>query len=321
MTQPDFATIKPLIAHVDTQGRTVHVWFRCPVSGDEVTARHTLPEGRGIGNQLSTNLTRSLLQNLQYTLASLLRSVLGGGAVGRAASSAAQTALSTAARSASEPRLSPAEQQQAVLEAFGSVSARFVFDPERRRWIAARAAAELMSGFQKQSVEHPIEHGYDRQVLARMLVEIARSDGRLSSEESTWLTDLIAADMGSLDALTRRPPLTRAELGQTTKGTVRSTLLMTAWALALCDEHLESSESALLESFAAGLGLAPAAAEAARLAAQLHLMDQALERMWTWGGHDQHARESLFALAERLGLDRAAAEEAEARYQRRNVGR
>ena len=46
---------------------------------------------------------------------------------------------------------------------------------------------------------------------------------------------------------------------------------------------------------------------------------EALERMHTWGGHDSYARGQLYALAERLGMSRREAEEAEAAFQRRNA--
>ena len=176
---------------------------------------------------------------------------------------------------------------------------------------------EAMSDFEQLLAAAPIAHPYDRQVMARMLVEIARGDGRLSSEESTWLTEVITPDLGDVHALAARPPLTPAELSSTSQGAVRKSLLVLAWAMALVDEEMADAERALLAHYARGLGLPNAGVETCRKAAQTYILDQAMERMFTWGGHDEYARAQLYGLAERIGMPVHEAQQAEARHLRR----
>ncbi|MFT7521421.1 MAG: hypothetical protein ACI9MC_003572, partial [Kiritimatiellia bacterium] len=97
----------------------------------------------------------------------------------------------------------------------------------------------------------------------------------------------------------------------------RGTLLMLSWVMALSDEQFDASEGSKLEHYAKGLGLSGTQANAMRTASQSYLLDQALDRMFTWGGHDAHARNELYALADGMGMTRDEAEQCEARFQRR----
>jgi len=317
MPQPTHDNIAPLIADLSSSGRSVRVVFRCPVSGDQVNASHAVSGKPAASSQLMNTAKRSMMYSLQRTLSTTIRDVFGYNMVGRMASDVARSAVQTAAQGTSRNTLSAAEQRDAALEAFKTVSSRFVWDNSRGHWISTKAATELLSPFERQLGAHPVSHGYDRTVLARMLVEVARADGRLSNEESSWLTDFIAPDLGSVRDLAARPPLTGPELGETSAGGPRQTMLMVAWTLALTDEHFDEQERTILQHFAKGLQLNTSQAKAARAAAQGYILDQILERMFTWGGHDATAREQLMSLASRLGMSPQEAQVAEARYQRR----
>jgi len=153
-----------------------------------------------------------------------------------------------------------------------------------------------------------------------MLVEVATAHGGVSDEEHSHLEEMVDPEQGSLQALVDRPPLTRAELGETTKGPVRVSLLALAWTLAFADERFDPAEEQKLTAFADGLQLSAADRARARDLARGWLMDQAFERAFGWGGHDAHARSHAIALGERIGMTREEVEVAEARYQRRRAG-
>jgi hypothetical protein len=317
MPQPTHDNIAPLIADLQSSGRSVRVIFRCPVSGDQVSSSHSVSGRPAASSQIMNTARRSMMYSLQSAVSSAVRDVFGYNMVGRVASDVARSAVHSATQGTTSNSLSAAEQRDATLEAFKKVSSRFVWDSTRGHWISSKAAAELLSPFERQLGEHPVSHNYDRSVLARMLVEIARADGRLSNEENTWLTDFISADLGSVRDLAARPPLTAAELGEASAGGVRQTMLMVAWTLALADEDFADAEQSLLQGFSQGLRLSSSQIQAARAAAQGYILDQVLERMFTWGGHDSTARQQLMALAGRLGMSQQEAQVAEARYQRR----
>ncbi len=316
MPQPTHDNIAPLITDLQTTGRTVRVTFRCPVSGQSVSSSHAVPRTSNTSSRLAQTAKRSLMYSLQSTISSAIREVFGYNLVGRVASDVARQAVYSAAQTPSQNTLSSAEQQEAVLAAFAKVSSRFIWDSARGHWISAQAAKTLLSPFEQQLSASPISSGYDRAVLARMLVEVARADGRLAREESSMLTDLIPADLGAISELSARPPLTPAELGEVS-ASVRQTMLMLAWSLALVDEEFSSAEEQYLQRAAQGMRLTSAQARSARDAAQGYILDQALERMFTWGGHDDYARRELLALAKRIGMSESEAQVAEARYQKR----
>jgi len=312
--------VQPLIANVEAAGRRVAVQFRCPASGQVVPAQYNA--GPKAQNRMAQSAKRSMMYEVRRAVGPMLRSVFGHNVMGRMASQMADSAMRNASSGVSRGSqgLSAAEQKEAILEAFRTVSSQFVWDGSNARWIAASAARDLMSPFELQLADGPVEAPYDRQVLARMLVEVAAADGTLVESERNFMTEFLTPEVGSLETLMERPPLTRAELGSTTRGATRGTLLMLAWVLALSDEDFDPAEASKLDHFSNGLGLVESQAMAMREAAQGFLMDQALERMFTWGGHDAHAREQMYALAGKLGMSRDAAEEAEARYQRRKNG-
>ncbi|MFT5679536.1 MAG: hypothetical protein ACI8RZ_000440 [Myxococcota bacterium] len=317
MPQPTHDNIAPLIADLQSSGRSVRVVFRCPVSGDQFNANHSVSGRPAASSQLMNTAKRSMMYSLQRAVSSTIRDVFGYNMVGRVASDVARSAVQSATQNTNRNTLSDAEQRDATLEAFKKVSQKFVWDSNRGHWISAKSAGELLSPFERQLGEHPVEHNYDRTVLARMLVEVARADGRLSNEESSWLTDFIAPDLGSVRDLTARPPLSGPELGEASAGGPRQTMLMVAWTLALADEHFADQENAVLQGFAKGLKLNSSQVQTARTSAQGYILDQVLERMFTWGGHDTTARQQLMDLASRLGMSSQEAQVAEARYQRR----
>lgn len=321
MTAPTLDSIRPLIQDLQVSGRSVRVRFVCPRSGQSVSASHTLQAaGPTALSRVSNTVGRSLLWSLRSAVAQVIRRSLGYGIAGRVASDLAYSAMNQATRTSSQrsTTLSGRERDEATLQAFVSVQDQFVWDGASGGWVHGSAAKELLGGFQAQLSSHAVVHPYDREVLGRMLVELARADGRVSQEEAGWLTELLAGQ-GAVEDVARRPPLTTAELRAMSPGGVRTTALMLAWAMALVDEDLAQGEQQALQRFGQGLDLRPADQARARSLACTWMMDQALDRMRTWGGHDQHARQELYALAGRLGLSQQEAEEAEARFLRRSA--
>ena len=317
MAEPTYESIFPLLEDVRLERRTASARFVCRQTGDTVMARFTLPESTGA--RIARSMGKSLLWSLRSSIYGIIRGVLGHGAMGRMAADLAGSAVTEMQRrqgQADAHTLDDGEARLALVEAFRTVQGRFVWVPAQRQWVSVRAAEALVPPFQQQLNRHPVSHPYDRQVLARMLVELAQSDGRVAGPEQDLLTEIVE---GGVRELGRRPPLTRAEMGKTSPGDTRTTLLLTAWTLALVDEEMDARERDLLLAWADGLDLRPAQVVWVRSTAQDHVLRSALERMHTWGGHDAYAREQLHALARRLGMTAAQADEAEADFQRRHA--
>jgi hypothetical protein len=319
MPEIRYDNVAPLVAQSSLSGRMLTVVFRCPVQSTQVTARAPIQAQQQTAqkNQMSNMVQRTVMNELRWGLSRTLRSALGGGVAGRMASQVAYTAMDSAKRQQSQKASQPsaADQQQAIVEAFHQVADQFVWDGQR--WIGAGAAGETMSPFLLQLRQAPMQHPYDRLTACRMLVEIAAADGELAREEEALLVEFLDAESGGVRELAQRPPLTSAELGQTSAGAVRHTMLMIAWVLALSDESFDAAEQQKLTHFAQGLGLRGAQEQAATDAARGHVLDQAMERLFVFGPHTAEARQRLYDMARNLGIDDDTTQTLEARFLRR----
>ena len=319
MPEITFENVKPLIAGEEIAGRTLQYVFACPVTGEQFAATHTLDGTPDAAGQIKARVKRSIGFSLRGPIASAIRSAFGynnpiGRLIGDVGSHVAYVATTPAAQG-SGMAFSGKQKRAAAVAAFRTVASRFAWDPERSSWISVGAAEQLASPFERQVREHGLEFPYDREVAARMLVEVAIADGIVTGEERDFLESFIDPTIGSLESLSERPPLSAAELSETTSS-VRETMLMLAWLIALADESFDASEDAALQRFAEGLG-ATGVAESARSKAQGHLIEQALDRVFDSSGHNALTRDALLALADRIGMSRTQAELVEARFQKR----
>lgn len=314
MSQLNYTQIQPLIDQVDVQNRSVRVSFRCPITGEQVQSSYTLRQQQG---GISSTVERSLMYGVQSAISQTIRSVFGYSIFGRIAGDIARQGVYNAQRD-SRNNLSESEKQQAIVAAFQSVSSRFYFDAQRNHWVSKNAQKELLSPFDLQLQQAPIAHNYDRQLLTRMLVEIAMADGHLAPAEENWLMSFLDPSSGSIQEIAQRPQLTSAELQMASKGPVRQSLLMLSWALALADQEFAASERQRLMVFAQGLGLNQSQVQAAEHAAQDYVLDQAMRTAFQFG-HDNYARQHIYQLGSRIGMSQDKVSMAEAQFLRRNA--
>lgn len=316
MPDISYANIAPLIADAKQSGRSMRFVFRCPASGQQVQASYMFQVDPGMGSKVAAAAKRSMWYEVRRQVGYALRAAFGYNMVGRMASDMANAAMTASASGRSTaPQYSEEEKQIAAVEAFRSVANQFAWDAKENRWVSRRALQNTMSPFERQVAEHPIEHPYDRDVLARMLVEVSCADGQLAEEEDAFLMEFLEG--ATVDEITRRPVLTEEELGETSAGPVRETLLLLACVTAISDEQFVKEEQTKLDLFARGLGLGAPKRMDIMKKAQGFILDQALERMVGWGGHDETARAELLALADRIGMDRRSAAVVEAQFQKR----
>ncbi|MBK8012642.1 MAG: TerB family tellurite resistance protein [Deltaproteobacteria bacterium] len=315
MREIELSHVKPLIEKAEQNGSTMVCVFKCPASGARIEASASIQKGRDLGGIAKASATRSLMWSLRSSVQSAVRSVLGYGILGRVGGDVAHQLLSDASKKADES-YSEGEKSAAIVEAFRSVSSRFIWDTKNARYISTASAGDVLSEFQQQLESAPITQKYDRGVLARMLIEIASADGTIAPEERAFLTSFLTPEMGTLDALAQKPRLTTAELSETSPSS-RKTMLMLAWALALTDEELADEERKRLSELAEGLGLGHDQAQTAMEWAQIYLVDQALEAAYAQGATES-AKKTVMDLSARIHLDPTKAERAEIRYRKRS---
>lgn len=322
---PRFAieAIQPLLSHERQSGPHLMLTFTCPKSGRHVQARYTVQPSVGsqVASRVTSHAKQSAFYELRRTAHSMLNSVLGP-SLGRIAGSAVDSAFYATqgpVTSASTPALSAQGRSLAIVEAFRSVSGEFSF--VNGTWVHKTAAKELLSPFERLLFDNPFG-AYEKQVAARLCLEIAAASGGVSDEERSQLEDALDTSglqgSSSLDALSKRPPLTRAELGEVSAG-CKLPLMALGWTIAYADEAFDAAEQARLDTVADGLALSAPDRAKARDLARSFLLDQWFDRAFAFGGHDVHLREQAVQLGLKIGMTRDEVEVAEAKFQKRRA--
>lgn len=282
MSKTEFSVIEPLIESKKFLAGAVAVTFRCPDSTRSVRAQAVL--GKVSPSRLSvwTRIHRSMIAALADAMHTDIDSETG-----------------------EKIDFRREDVQAAIVAAFESIQTSFRWDESERRWFESSTQA---SSFQQRLREMPVTEAYDQTVLIRALLELSKSDGMVSTEELLFISEFINPSVGSLEQLIQMEPLTRAELKHTSAA-ARPSIVMLAWACALCDEHLDPAETSRIEEIAAEFGLSATESEQLRGDAQQFLLRQALASAYVDGERDEEAYAEVSFAAERMGVD---AEEAAA---------
>lgn len=301
------AAVRPLLAMARVDGLDLVAVFRCPASGASETVRfRAAPAGASAMNAVLQDTT---LYQVRSKVNGLVRGMLGYGAVGRAARKVTDFTLSGGHANA---HLSVDDEEKAILGAFRSVEHLFAWS--EGRWVHRSVLGERAPTSVERRLFGQAElSSYDREVAARMVVAVAQVHGGITDDERGHLLDIFG-DADSLETLLAKPALTAAELAQTSGRPARRAMLTLAWSMALCDEHFDAAEEALLEQFADGLRSSLEERVDVRRDASAWVVEQFLDGALRFGQHDAPSRAALRRLAERIGMPRAQLERAEARY-------
>lgn len=295
MSNISYPTIEPLIASKEASGSSLSVLFRCPESGAEVSSSASMKRLATVKSDAARSVKKNMWSSLRRSVTRAVSDALGSGAAGRIARDMTNSTLKAGEQ---KTAFSKEEQQAAALEAFKAVQASFRWDAGKETWIASKKASNR---FEEQLEKAPVTERYDQGVLARALVELSAADGDVSAEEVAFIADFLDPEIGTVEDFAKRDALSAPELTETSEA-VRPTIMMLAWACAMCDEELADAEVARLNELATGFGLEEAAAESARTDAQQFLFEQALAGVYEGGSRDDEAFSAATAAAEKMGI-------------------
>lgn len=318
MSYTSYQFIEPLIVRAEQKGSAMHCTFECPVTGESVESRASIRRGQGFADTASRSVQRGLHRNMRNTIRRNILKFLGHNTWGRMAADMVDSFVGETFFSSGQQNYSANEKEQAIIQAFENVKSRFAWDEQNRRWVSARVMQEMATEFTKQLNAAPITNRYDQSVLARMLVQIASADGYLAQEERDFLASFVPSDFGTIEQLARQPPLSVVELEETSPGATRQSMLMLAWTVALTDEELEANEEAILQRFANGLNIPAQRASELKRFAQLFVIDQTIEQVYSSGSFYQGAQNELMQLAQQIGLEHSDVQRALIQYRKRN---
>ena len=299
--------IEPLLVETELDGSEIICAFEIPGTGEIVESSARIRRTSSVQNDITRQVTRMGTSILAREASRLVRRSLGGGILGRLGSSTV--------RSASRPirekmQHTGEDKEEAIVEAFKKVAHRFYFDEAQGQWTQAPAAAprtvdkpapEQKSAVEEQIEKSPLSTRFDREVLARILVELAAADGEIESAEQDFLESVVGAEFGSINQLMAMEPVSPVECEELSAG-VRETIYLLAWVMTLVDMDASSSERNILLEYAGMFGFSNQKMEELIRKARLYLLESSISA--------DTSREELFDLADRLSIDRGDAERA-----------
>ncbi len=297
-----YEMIKPYIAEEKLESSNMKCKFQ--VDGETFESNSYIKVDSKDSTHNIKNMARSsVFGRLRGVLTNFIYKVTGGGLVGNVATMAASE---TMRQNVSTTSYSRKDQEAAVVEAFKKVEFNFYYDEANRKFKIARQYSE----FEKRLKASPIVKSYDKKTLARMLLEMSRADGQLENEEKAFLEGFLSADTGTLSELMRRAPLSAVECEEVSKEAKQNMLMIVA-AMAISDHDFEIPERQKLSEFGNMMGLEPKHQTEALKLSQDYTIELIIRE-----GKDL-SREDIYAFADKIGMDRAEAERAQVRYDRR----
>ncbi|WP_052597503.1 hypothetical protein [Aureispira sp. CCB-QB1] len=137
------------------------------------------------------------------------------------------------------------ELEAAVVRAFESILDEIVYIETTGKWRLATHFSE----FEVYIRQHPLTENYDKKIMSRMLVEMARADGRIEQEERLFFSHFLNNEMGKLSDLITAPYLTKSDC-QKVSLHGRLTIFVIVAAVALTDNQFQIEEQEKLSRFA-----------------------------------------------------------------------
>lgn len=274
-------SIARLVRSKSVRGRTLFVTFECPETGVREVASAPLRE-RPDG-EAAAPPAPGLFERLRLALSS---------------------AVSVSPEPASAPDGEPVtaftveELEAATHEAFIAARPAFRWSASRARWIGGKAPT---SAFQRRLLEAPVTCTIDQMIVVRTLLELAHADGVVSHEELMLIRDFTSSFGTTVEEALQCGPLGPVELSLASEG-ARPSIVMIAWACAMCDEHLDDREEARIREIAEGLGLDAALVDELRADARQFLMQQALAEVYVDGVRRDSAFDEVTFVAESIGV-------------------
>ena len=288
MDEITYELIQPLIISEEVNGSKMTCQFEVPGTGEVIEASASIKRDKGLKSQIQKRVTRTVTSKARVSASRMVRGILGGGMLGRIGSQVMNTASREMTQNLTRGYTST-EKQMAVVQAFSSVAQHFKYDDvlgwkknsvvveekskkrERTTNTERKQVSNSASDFEKLVARSPISNSFEKEVLARMLVEIAKADGGISSDEEEFLKEFIP----SYDQITSKPLLNPIECEEVSRNS-KMTMFTTAWVVALVDLEINPLEIAKLDEFADWFGLSDKNYDEAVRMAKSYILEQSL---------------------------------------------
>ncbi len=292
--------IKPYILEEKVQGSKVFAKFQVDDQIFESTG--AIKTDTSDGKQRVTRMVKNTaIGRLRSTVLQVLRRAVGGGFAGTAISMAGNEVVRQGTDGIKHSRK---DREKAVVAAFEKITTDITY--EGGRW---RLATEF-SEFEKLIRRQPLTKAYDKKILARMLVEMARADGTIEKEEKAFFDDFLNEETGQLRDLMRAPAISMVECEEVNKE-ARENVFMIVAAVALTDNEFSEEEKQKLDEYSQMFDFRVEKHEELLRYAQDYTIEAYIR------ANGKMSRDEIYAFADKIGMERSEAERTQIRLEKR----
>ncbi len=310
-----YESIEKHIVLTEIEGTKMYCEFQT-IDGEIVSSTVPIRHSKSIQGQVTKRVTRVASNKVRRSASRLLRTALGGGMLGRIGSSVVRTSTKDLGKSLS---FTTEDKQNAVVEAFKKVSQHFniptqtqtkVNDRSNRRSIRVKKVnVKNLSSFDQQIKKYPVTNNYDREILARILTELANADGTITQEEKDFLDSFLSPPLNNINELLLKDPISSIECEEVSEK-VKPTIYLLAWAVSLIDYDLDPNEQSILFEYADMFGFSEEQTDKLILDAKYYVLEQS----FTF----ETRRSDILDLAQGLSLSNDEAERCLIHWKKRN---
>lgn len=261
-----YEEISKYVLDYEVDGNRVVVEFQND-AGEVFDASGVIRRSKSVKNQITKKVGRMAKSQARRHASRVVRSALGGGMLGRLGSTVVRQSVNNAEVPGTN-EYSESDIQDAIAKAFKRVSRNFsagaakrttnrdrrVSRDDRRSAGRERESSRIKElDFQEQLKKHPVSNLFEQDVLSRILVSVARADGKITEDERTFIADLLPKKIGTISEIAERGEISSVEAEEVDSG-VKKSILLLAWMVALVDFDLSPSENQKLNEISALFG-------------------------------------------------------------------
>ena len=318
-----YESIEPLIVESYMQGSKMVVQFQAPDADKVIESSASIKRERNVQSEVRRVVSRQASNQLRRTVGRMVRSVLGGGMLGRIGYQTVNAATRETTRNITKG-YSKSDKQRAIVEAFQKVAEEFEYNERSGTWRMAGIVPNVtpqftskskrtttsrttnssnrnksrskkeevptnVSPFEAQLYKGQIRSSFDKEVLSRMLIELANADGGVTVEEEELLKSFIP----DYQEYRLSEPLSPIECEEVSEE-VKPTLYMLAWTVSLIDMDLDPMEAAKLEEFGEWYELSDDQKASLQKIAKSYILEQSV--------NPDSAKSEVYQVAEKLGI-------------------
>lgn len=295
-----YESIKPYILEEKLDGGKMFCKFQIENQTFEATGSIKTVNKKGAA-RITNQVKNTAIGRMRTMVMSVLRRAVGGGFAATVTSMAGNEVIRQQTEGV---RYNAKEKESGTIKAFESILSEITY--EGGKWRLAKEFSE----FEKIIRRSPLTKSYDKKILARMLVEMAKADGSVSKEEKDFFNDFLNEDTGNLGSLMRAPSVSVVECEEISSDAKENVFMLTA-AVALTDDEFSDEERLKLDDYAQMLGFGDHKKDQLLRFAQDYTIESAVKARGNMN------RDEIYEFADKIGMERSEAERAAIRLEKR----